>query len=230
MTITLPPGMRSIPVSKNRYSGEGWPSRNSIIVFPEGEALSDTVWRVAKVGSRKESWPLCYLVPVDEVPDEGKDGSARVHYNGGVRTRYYQTDVATLAKSGARIIVRNSPGADKFIVDAVTAQAEESRLSTEAEAAYKVAPSGGVADRLERVYKSVRYHANDRGVRLALAALVRDIEKELALVGDALSPDLAKTSAWLAQIVEEQTRIAIELDGIANYLDIVVETLRKDTP
>jgi hypothetical protein len=231
-TITLPPGVQSIPVSSNRYSGsrQGWPSRNSLIVFPDEQGRSDTLWRVAKVDSPSRSWPNIYLVPVHEVPDEGKDGTARVHYNGGVRTRYYQSDVGSLAKAGARIIVRNSPGADKFIVDTIAAQAEETRISAEREAAYKVAPGGGVADRLESVYKSVRYHANDRGVRLALASQARHIENELALVGDKLSSELANDSARLTKVVETLATLSITLNGISNHMETVVEMLRKDMP
>jgi len=229
-TVDLPRFVRSVPVSNHRWGHrdvEGWPKRNSVIVFPTEGKRSDTLWRVAKVGSRNDSWPMVYLVPVHEVPAEGTTGQARTHY--GNRTRYYQTDPAALAKAGARIVVMDGPEAEEFVADAIAAQAEDARLSLVREEQYKVAPSGGVADGIADVAKNLPYRADDqRKEAVSLEYYAQKLDTEAELIPNEVVADNVRAVATKLRVYAQFLRDNHDkIKERAEALSAVVEQLRS---
>jgi len=221
MITTPPPALITYPIEADRFGpDERWPKRNSIIIFPGGDHRADTVWRVAKVESRRDYCPSIYLVPVDEVPDDGKSGQARIHY--GLRSRYFSDSVGRLAKAGARIVVLDTVGKD-FVDQARIRQAREAIKAEEQRAAYHVAPSGGVADRLDRQAQNVRYY---RGEGRTVFHYVDELEKELPLLGE--DDELTQAIAALRQVGTEIQAQEAKLAGIAEHLQSIVNNLRKE--
>lgn len=223
--IQLPPGVHGNPVEANRFGPDDrWPKRNSIIVFPK----ETTVYRVAKAGSRRESLPSIYLVPVHEKPLEGKDGTAAVHYGPG--SGYYSTTTYGLSQKGALIIDMGTYAAEEFVEEAIGRQIEEDRLAGEAAAAYYASPSGGVADRIADVVKSVEWrvrevHIEVTAIERHAADLAAELERLPQNFADELRTDIAAMGRAAENLRYEETRYG----GIVNHLTTVVEMLREQS-
>ena len=221
-----PKGVYTAPVQANRFGNdENWPKRGSIIVYPRDH----TVYRVAKVGSRQDSWPNAYLVPVEEVPLEGTDGRSRSHY--GHRTGYLQTDVATLARNGARIVLRVTQAEEDFITAAIERQRAADEAATATRAAYHGALSGGVADRIETEIKHLRWRATEqsdeaRNLDRCVADLSREAER-IAAQDPVLAQQVRNAITGLIDTGVTMRRVENLLGGYAATLGALVSLLRE---
>lgn len=191
----------TLPIAANRFDDDSrWPKRGSIVAFPN----LDVLYRVAKVGSRSESYAYVYLVPAHEVPIERTNGSARSHYEDP--SGYFQTDLASLSRKNAQIVVRNYRENEKFIEFCTKKQAQLEKEAAEKAAAYAIAPAGGIADRLVETAKKLAWQAQQVDkIAGFLEAFAAEVETE------AIQDNMTEYALEKASLL----RIAREIRGCA---------------